>query len=138
MEFKLIPLRENNKMKFKKDMQEAFQKGAEEGNYTGEEEEEILPESDIDNSLESKGAMAYEAIADGELIGGAIVCIDEETQNNHLDFLYVKYGNQSRGIGKKSGMLLKNNIQIQRFGTLVLHILKREIYTFMLINAVFI
>lgn len=101
MEFKLIPLRENNKMKFKKDMQEAFQKGAEEGNYTGEEEEEILPESDIDNSLESKGAMAYEAVVDGELVGGAIVCIDEETQNNHLDFLYVKYGNQSRGIGKK-------------------------------------
>lgn len=101
MDFKLIPLRENNKIKFKKDMQEAFQKGADEGNYTGGEEEEILPESDIDKSLESKGAMAYEAVVDGELIGGAIVCIDEKTQNNHLDFLYVKYGNQSKGIGKK-------------------------------------
>ena len=101
MDYKLIPLRENNKKKKKKDMQEAFQKGADEGNYIGGEEEEILPESDIDKSLELKGAMAYEAVVDGELIGGAIVCIDENTQNNHLDFLYVKYGNQSKGIGKK-------------------------------------
>ncbi|MDY3958815.1 hypothetical protein [Romboutsia timonensis] len=138
MDFKLIPLRENNKIKFKKDMQEAFQKGADEGNYTGGEEEEILPESDIDKSLESKGAMAYEAVVDGELIGGAIVCIDEKTQNNHLDFLYVKYGNQSKGIGKKSGMLLSNYIQIRQFGIPALHILRREIYIFMLINVVFI
>lgn len=99
MDFKLIPLRESNKIKFKKDMQEAFQKGAEEGDYIGEEE--ILPESHIDRSLESKGAIAYEAIVNGEIVGGAIVCIDEETQSNHLDFLYVKYGNQSKGIGKK-------------------------------------
>ena len=100
MDFKLIPLHEKNKIKFKKDMQEAFQKGAEDGDYIGEEEE-ILPESHINKSLESKGAMAYEAIVDGKLMGGAIVCIDEETHNNHLDFLYVKYGNQSKGIGKK-------------------------------------
>ena len=53
MDFKLIPLHEKNKIKFKKDMQEAFQKGAEDGDYTGEEEE-ILPESHIDKSLESK------------------------------------------------------------------------------------
>ena len=29
------------------------------------------------------------------------VIIDEETQHNHLDFLYVKYGTQNKGIGKK-------------------------------------
>ena len=27
--------------------------------------------------------------------------IDEETQHNYLDFLYVKYGTQSLGIGKR-------------------------------------
>lgn len=34
-------------------------------------------------------------------MGGAIVVIDEETQHNHLDFLYVKYGTQTKGIGYK-------------------------------------
>lgn len=27
--------------------------------------------------------------------------INEKTQHNHLDFLYVKYGTQSKGIGQK-------------------------------------
>ena len=33
-------------------------------------------------------------------MGGAIVVIDELTQHNHLNFLYVKLGIQSKGIGK--------------------------------------
>ena len=59
----------------------------------------VLPEEDIDRSLESKGAVAFKAMVDGEMLGGAIVVIDEETQHNHLDILYVKYGTQSKGIG---------------------------------------
>ncbi|MPM94978.1 hypothetical protein SDC9_142127 [bioreactor metagenome] len=34
------------------------------------------------------------------MVGGAIVIIDEETQHNHLDFLYVKYATQSKGVGQ--------------------------------------
>ena len=33
------------------------------------------------------------------MMGGAVVVIDEKTQHNHLDFLYVKYGAQTKGIG---------------------------------------
>ena len=82
---------------FKQDIQEVFQKGAE-----SEFENlkfEILPEEDIDKSLETKGAIAYKAVMNNEIVGGAIV-IDELTQYNHLDFLYVKYGIQGKGIGK--------------------------------------
>ena len=61
---------------------------------------EILPENDIDESLTKKGAVAYKAIVDGTMSGGAIVVIDESTQHNHLDFLYVKCGVQSKGLGK--------------------------------------
>ena len=82
---------------FKKDMQEAFQKGAE--NEFENLEFEILPEEDINKSLETKGAIAYKAVMNNEIVGGAIV-IDELTQYNHLDFLYVKYGIQGKGIGK--------------------------------------
>ena len=82
---------------FKKDMQEAFQKGAE--NEFENLDFEILPEEDINKSLETKGAIAYKAVMNNEIVGGAIV-IDELTQHNHLDFLYVKYGIQGKGIGK--------------------------------------
>ncbi len=37
---------------------------------------------------------------DGKIVGGAIVVINKLTQHNHLDFLYVKNGIQSKGIGK--------------------------------------
>lgn len=62
--------------------------------------EKILPESHIDRSLNANGSVAYEAFVDGVSVGGAIVVIDEETQNNHLDFLYVKVGTQSKGVGQ--------------------------------------
>ena len=78
-------------------MQEAFQKGAE--SEFENLDFEILPEEDINKSLETKGAIAYKAVMNNEIVGGAIV-IDELTQYNHLDFLYVKYGIQGKGIGK--------------------------------------
>ena len=82
---------------FKRDMQEAFQKGAE-AEY-GRISEEILPESHINASLSKAGAVAYKAVRQGEMVGGAIVQIDPESQHNHRDFLYVKHGTQTKGIG---------------------------------------
>ena len=99
MEFELLPLKEEQMVHFKTDMQETFRKGAEESGACGDEE--VLPASHIDRSLATNGSVAYGAFVGGELSGGAIVVIDEETQHNHLDFLYVKYGTQSRGIGQK-------------------------------------
>lgn len=94
----LIPLREEHKRQFKTDMQQAFQQGA--VRRFGEITEEILPERDIDGSLDTEGAAAYEALMDGAPVGGVIVVIDEETRHNHLDFLFVKTGVQSKGIGQ--------------------------------------
>ena len=51
----------------------------------------ILPEKDIDNSLNTKGALAYKAVVNNKIVGGAIVVINEETRHNELHFLYVKY-----------------------------------------------
>lgn len=79
-------------------MQEAFQRDAMQ--EFDDLDVEILPKKDIDESLTKKGAVAYKAIVDGTMSGGAIVVIDESTQHNHLDFLYVKCGVQSKGLGK--------------------------------------
>lgn len=98
MDQKLILMEDSDIPEFKKAIQEAFQKGFED--EFGKTEETILPEKDIDESLNSKGAAAYKAVLDGEIVGGAVVAIDSETQHNHLDLLYVKTDTQGKGIGK--------------------------------------
>ena len=98
MKFKLLPVSQEDLAVYKHDMQEAFQKGAAE--EFSDLNVQILPEEDIDQSLNTKGAIALKAMVDGEMLGGAIIVIDEKTQCNHLDFLYVKYGTQGRGIGQ--------------------------------------
>ncbi len=98
MNIELIPLCKEHIQQFKSDMQESFQQGA--VDEFGEMNQEILPVHDINRSLQTVGSIAYEAIVDGEMIGGAIIVIDKETQHNHLDFLYVKNGAHSKGIGQ--------------------------------------
>ena len=99
MKFELLVLTGNDVAIFKRDIQEAFQKGFED--VYGKTEDVILPEKDIDRSLNAKGSMAYKAVAGNEIVGGAVVVIDENTQHNHLDLLYVKRGIQTKGIGLK-------------------------------------
>ena len=97
MDFILSELFPSERKQFKSDMQEAFQKGFED--VYGKTDGIILPEKDIDRSLNEKGAIAYKAVVDGTMVGGAVVVIDEKTQHNHLHLLYVKHGTQTKGIG---------------------------------------
>lgn len=101
---KLMRLPENKTAQFKADMKYAFRKGAADG--LGKDEE-VLPEEDINRSLSAKGAQAFVVMEKDEMIGGAIVIIDDSTGNNYLDFLYVKVGHQ----GKKVGQFIWNVIE---------------------------
>ena len=98
MDLELVLMEENDISKFKQDIQEAFQRGFEV--EFGKTEETVLPEKDIDESLNGKGAVAYKALLEGEAVGGVVVAIDDKTHRNHLDLLYVKSGMQGKGIGK--------------------------------------
>jgi hypothetical protein len=98
MNFKLELVKEEDLKQYKLDMQEAFQKGFED--VYGKCDGTILPEEDVDSSLNTPGAIAYKAMVDGKMLGGAIVVIDDKNQYNHLHILYVKYGVKSNGIGK--------------------------------------
>jgi len=98
MNIELALMENRDIIQFKKDIQEAFQKGFED--KFGKTDEIVLPEKDIDQSLNGKGAVAYKAILDGEMVGGAVVSINEQTNYNHLDLLYVKIGKQGKCIGK--------------------------------------
>ena len=97
MKISLLKIEDTELSQFKADMQEAFQKGFEE--VYGKTQGVILPERDIDSSLNEMGAIAYKAVADGDMVGGAVVVIDETTQHNCLHLLYVKCGVQAKGIG---------------------------------------
>ena len=99
MRFELIPAGIWELPKFKKDMQNAFQKSFE--SSFGKTDDIILPEKDIEQSLHTAGAAAYKAVADGVTAGGAVVIIDGKTKRNHLDLLFVKNEFQGKGIGKK-------------------------------------
>lgn len=98
MKLDLLLITDEDIPEFKKNIQEAFKKGFEE--KFGKTEETILPEKDIDESLNGKGAAAYKAVLDGEIVGGVVVAIDNKTNHNHLDLLYVKNDAQGKGIGK--------------------------------------
>ena len=95
---KFVELKKEDISKFKKLMQEAFQYGYE--SIYGKSDEQILPKKDIEDNLKNENSYAYEMIENDDIIGGAIVTIDEETNHNHLDFLFVKVGVQSKGIGQ--------------------------------------
>lgn len=92
----LIKLRDNDIKEFKKLMQEAFQYGYE--SVYGEDKEQVLPDKDIDENLSNKNSYAYQMIDDDN--GGVIITINENN-HNHLDFLFVKVGVQSKGVGWK-------------------------------------
>ena len=98
MSLTLAPLEPSQVPPFKRYAQEAFQRGYED--YFGPTDCVILPEKDIDQSLETAGAAAYAALSDGQLVGGAIVVIDQARAQGDLHFLFVKRGVQNKGIGK--------------------------------------
>lgn len=90
MNLELILMSENDSAEFKKNVQCAFQKGFED--VFGKCEETILPEKDIDQSLNGKGSVAYKAVLDGETVGGVIVAIDTETQHPLLcEYLWISH-----------------------------------------------
>lgn len=99
MKIELLLLKPEDMAIFKKDMQEAFQKGA--MSEFADLDTMILQEEDINHSLLKEGSVAYKAVLDGQIVGGTIAVINKETQNNHIDFLYVKYGMQGKGVGKQ-------------------------------------
>ena len=98
-DFELTRLDRADVPEFKREMQRAFQLGYEA--EFGPCDKPVLPERDIDLSLNGEGAIAYAAWLSGVMAGGAVVKIDPETRCNELELLFVKTGSQSRGVGLK-------------------------------------
>lgn len=96
---RLIELRNDDIKEFKKLMQESFQYGYE--SVYGSDKELVLPEKDIDESLNNPKCHSYEMIDDDNKIMGGVIVEINDNNINHLDFLFVRVGIQSKGIGQK-------------------------------------
>ncbi|MCQ2429157.1 MAG: GNAT family N-acetyltransferase, partial [Clostridia bacterium] len=62
-----------------------------------EEDGEIISRETIEKSID--GGAAYRIRLEGKIVGGLVLQINEETQHNHLDLLFVSPDVHSQGIG---------------------------------------
>ncbi len=97
----LSRLAENDREQFILDNQYAFKYGAMEefGKRDDhfEEDGEIISRRTIEESIDN-GA-AYRILEDGQIVGGLVLKINEETRHNHLDLLFISPNAHSKGIG---------------------------------------
>ena len=83
---------------FKRELQDAF--GAAVIETFGPLTDGPIPsDEDIEESFAAPGAVILEILQDGQRIGGAVLTIDEETQENELGFFFIKVGEEGRGLG---------------------------------------
>ena len=78
-----------------------------------------------------RGLLSIKLFVDGEMAGGAVVIINESTQHNHLDLLFVKNGVQSNGIGKKIWFELERIYPNTKYGKPVRRTLISATFIFM-------
>lgn len=78
-------------------LQAAFAVAAEE--RFGPLEEPIPSEEEIRASFRAPGAAAYHILAEDELVGGAVLNINEATQHNHLELFFLSPQYHNRGLG---------------------------------------
>lgn len=94
-------VKEDELDKFKKDLQESFTVTVIEV-FGSLEAGPIPSDKDIEESFKAPGAAIYHILSNDIRVGGVVVCIDEETQHNSLDLLFIAKGEGGKGIGYKT------------------------------------
>ena len=97
MNIKLVPLREQEKETFIRNIQIAFKKAVVEqfGSFDGE----VIPRDHVIRSFEAEGAESYNIVLDGEVVGGTALAIHPNTNRNELQLLFVNVDCHSKGVG---------------------------------------
>ena len=97
----LTLLTEDDREQFILDNQRAFRFGALEefGQRDDhfEEDGEIISRKTIETCIDT--GVAYRIRADGRIVGGVVLQINEKTHHNHLDLLFVNPDVHSKGVG---------------------------------------
>ena len=87
--------------KFKRDLQESFAVAVIE-TFGSVLDGPIPSDKDIEASFNTPGAVIYHILSNGKKVGGAVVVIDETTQHNSLDLLFISKSEHSHGVGYKA------------------------------------
>ena len=87
--------------KFKRDLQESFAVAVIE-TFGSVLDGPIPSDEDIESSFNIPGTVIYHILLNGKKVGGVVVVIDETTQHNSLDFLFVSKSEHSHGVGYKA------------------------------------
>ena len=99
----LIPLTANDREQFILDNQWAFKHGAlyEFGERDDHIDDggEIISRNTIEACIDAKGAETYRIAANNKIVGGTILKIDQETNINELEILFISPEAHSKGIG---------------------------------------
>lgn len=104
-EVKLRELLSSEEEIFIKEIQIAFDKAVIE--KFGQQKDTVIPRHHVEKSLHGKNAKSFRILADGKAVGGVIVAIDQETQRNALELLYINPDCHSKGIGQKVWQLIE-------------------------------
>ena len=99
----LAPLEAEDREQFILDNQWAFKHGAlmefgERDNHI-DTDGEIISRRTIERCLDEPTSEAYRIISDGKRVGGVVLKIDRETNENELEILFVLPEEHSKGIG---------------------------------------
>lgn len=131
-EITLVPLPESRRDTFIRELHTSFAVAVVE--EYGPQEGEIIPRSDIEQSLDQPGAEALQILLDGAAVGGAVVS-GAQTGRRSLDLLYLRQNCHSRGIGLAAWQAIEARYPDTRYGKPLHRILKSKTFTSMLINA---
>lgn len=86
---------------FKKELQEAFSLAI--TDELGACPDEPIPaDDDLENSINSPNSVVIRILYKGKKAGGAILSINKETNENSLDFFFIKVGEHGKGLGRKA------------------------------------
>ena len=94
---KLVPLKEEEKEAFISNIQAAFRKAVIE--EFGDDGTEVIPREDVIAAFQEPGAESYNIVYDSQVVGGAVLVINEATNRNELSLLFINVDCHSKGIG---------------------------------------
>ena len=93
--------------KFKQDLKESFSVTVIE-EFGSIDAGPIPSDKEIEDSFKAPGSAIYHILSNGIKVGGVVVCIDEKTQHNSLDLLFIAKGKGGKGVGYKAWKAIEN------------------------------
>ena len=106
LDISLVKTKESEKEKFITNIQAAFKKAC--VDEFGDTECEIIPREDVIKSFNAAGAVTYNIVHEGEIVGGIVVDINEKTNHNGLSLFFVNVGCHSKGIGYTAWQMIES------------------------------